>query len=247
MSLTKTEIRGSRTTEVYAFLLDAISTNEYSAGSKLPPENTLASQLGVSRPVIRETVSRLAAEGLVRAERGRGTFVLDRPVIRQFQFSPIEGINDLIAWQDLRIAIEQEAARLAAERRSSEDLESIRDIYMRLTNLGSVGDRAINLDFEFHLEIAKATQNPVVIEAQRSLGEHIQDWMSTIVETTKNTPSEWREFRKSEHFAIFDAIERMDPIAATQAARRHIENGRTRLLTELSQAQVQAVNLKQPE
>jgi hypothetical protein len=39
----------------------------------------------------------------------------------------------------------------------------------------------------------------------------------------------------------------MDPIAATQAARRHLENGRTRLLTELSQAQVQAVNLKQPE
>lgn len=236
MSSAEGGIRGSRTEEVHQFLLNAITLGEYGAGSRLPSENALASQLGVSRPVVREAVSRLAAEGLVRAERGRGTFVSDRPVVRQLQLSPIAGINDLIAWQDLRIAIEQEAARLAAERRAPEDLERIRGIHLKLIDMARVGDRAIRLDFEFHVAIATATQNPILVEAQRSLGDHIRDWMSTVLETTKLPPSEWHEFRVREHNAIVEAIQRMDPDAAAQAARRHNENGRTRLLTELSQA-----------
>jgi GntR family transcriptional repressor for pyruvate dehydrogenase complex len=232
------QVRGSRTEEVHRFLLDAITSGEYGAGSRLPSENALASKLGVSRPVVREVVSRLAAEGLVRAERGRGTFVSDRPIVRQLQLSPIDGINDLIAWQDLRIAIEQETARLAAERRAPEDLERIRGIHLKLIDMARVGDRAIGLDFEFHVAIAEATQNPILVEAQRSLGDHIRDWMSTVLETTKRPPSEWHQFRVREHNAILEAIERMDPDGASQAARRHMENGRTRLLTELSQAQM---------
>ena len=98
------------------------------------------------------------------------------------------------------------------------------------------GDRAIGLDFEFHVAIATATQNPILVEAQRSLGDHIRDWMSTVLETTKLPPLERHEFRTREHNAIVEAIQRMDPDAAAQAARRHNENGRTRLLTELSQA-----------
>ena len=236
MSSVERQVRGSRTEEVHRFLLNAITLGEYSPGSRLPSENALASQLGVSRPVVREAVSRLAAEGLVRAERGRGTFVSDRPVVRQLQLSPIAGIDDLIQWQDLRIAIEQQAARLAAERRAPEDLERIGDIHQNLIDMARVGDRAIGMDFEFHVSIAEATHNPILVEAQQSLGDHIRDWMSKILETTRRTSAEWHQFRVREHSAIVEAIERRDPDAAAQAARRHNENGRTRLLTELSQA-----------
>jgi GntR family transcriptional repressor for pyruvate dehydrogenase complex len=237
MSSAKRRGQGSRTEEVYRFLFDAIKLGEYSTGSHLPSENALASQLGVSRPVVREAISRLAAKGLVRPEQGRGTFVSKSPAVHQLQFSPIEGVKDLISWQDLRIAIEQEAARLAAERCTSDDLERIRGIHLKLTDLARVGDRAVNLDFEFHVAIAMATQNSILVKAQRSLGDHIRDWMSTLVRATNPSPSEWPEYRHREHLAIVDAIQRMDPDAAALAARRHLENGRTRLLAELSQAQ----------
>lgn len=228
--------RTSRTDEVGRFLLDALKQGAYAPGGRLPSEHALAAQLGVSRPVVREAVSRLAARGLVRTERGRGTFVSDQPAAGQLRFPPIAGINDLIAWQDLRVAIEQEAARLAAVRHGPEDLAAIRDIHFRMIDMTQTGERAIALDFEFHLAIAMATHNPILVEAQRSLGEHIRNWISAMLETTRSSPSERHEFRHREHQAILEAIQRMDPDAAALAARRHMENGRTRLLTQLSEA-----------
>jgi len=228
--------RGSLTEEVQRRLRNAIHVGEYTAGSRLPSENALASQFGVSRPVVREAVSRLSAEGLVRAERGRGTFVSQTPVAPRFEFAPISGIDDLIAWQDFRIAVEQEAARLAAERRGPDDLDRIRAIHAKMVDIARSGERGIDLDFELHLAIAQATQNPILTDAQRSLGDHIRSWVTAILATTSRSPSERHELRNREHAAIVDAIERMDPDAAARSARRHLENGRTRLLTEISQA-----------
>lgn len=234
MSTADNEARGSRTDEVHRFLTAAIERGDYATGSQLPSENALALRLEVSRPVVREAVSRLAAEGLVQVERGRGTFVRERKVVRQLHFPPIDGVSDLLAWQDLRIAVEQETARLAAERHSAEDLERLHGIHDRLLDRARAGERAIDLDFEFHLAIAQATQNPILCDAQRSLGDHIRAWMTTMLERTSRSAIERHELRNREHQAILDAIERRDPEAAFAAARRHIEYGRTRLLVELT-------------
>lgn len=229
-------VRASRTEKVRRYLRNAIGSGDYGAGSRLPSENAIATRLSVSRAVVREAVSGLAAEGIVRAEQGRGTFVSERPAVRQLEMSPIVNIGDLIAWMDLRIAIEQESARLAAERRSEADVDHIGTIHQRLIDLGRAGERAVDLDFAFHLAIAQATENSVLVEAQRSLGEHIRNWMSAMVITTRDSPAERHQRRNREHEAILDAIRRIDPQAAAEAARRHLENGRTRLLAELSEA-----------
>lgn len=226
--------RSSRTEDVQRHLRDAILGGAYTAGSRLPSETALAERLGVSRPVVREAVSRLTAEGLVRAERGRGTFVSDRAAAPRIELPPISGIDDLIAWHEFRVAMEQEAARLAAERRSPDDLERIRQIHLKLVEMARSGHRAIDLDFDLHVAIAQAAQNTILSDTQRSLGDHIRNWMTTMIATTSQSPSERHELRNREHGAIVDAIERMDPDAAARAARRHLENGRTRLLTELS-------------
>jgi GntR family transcriptional repressor for pyruvate dehydrogenase complex len=230
----KTTAPESRVEAVHRHLLGAISRGEFPAGSRLPSETELASMLDVSRPVIREAVSRLSVAGMVRAEQGRGTFVSERPVIHRLDFSPIEGVEDLIEWQDFRIAVEQENAMLAAMRHGPKDLEKIKEIQVRLVELPPFGDRAINLDFDFHVAIAEATQNPILVNAQQSLGEHIRSWMSVMLQTKGRPQSSRQEFRDREHQAIIDAIERRDPYAAAQAARRHLENGRTRLLAEIS-------------
>jgi GntR family transcriptional repressor for pyruvate dehydrogenase complex len=226
----------NRAESVHRYLLDAIHSGRFGAGDQLPTELTLAATLGVSRPVIREAISKLAADGIVRAEQGRGTFVSDLPATRRLNLSPIENVDDLIAWQDLRVAVEQESARLAAIRHGPKDLENIVRVHERLMETAQFGERDFDVDFEFHLAIAHATHNPVLVNAQQSLGEHIRNWMKMMLKATRQSSSERNVFRNREHQAIIDAISRTDPDAAAMAARRHIENGRTRLLTEISAA-----------
>lgn len=231
----------SRADIVYNNLLEEIDTGRIASGERLASETALAAAQGVSRPVIREAIARLAAAGIVRTERGRGTYVLPAPVIQTMTLSPITSIDDLIHWQELRIAIEQEAGRLAATRRSAADLAAIVAANERLGNGDADASHDVRgeLDHAFHVAIAAASHNPAILDAQMSLGKHTKGWIAAILHSAPRKPDR-AEYRLREHRAIIDAIERMDPEAASQAIRRHIENGRTRFLAGLSKTMVAA-------
>lgn len=235
VSLPEQTWRGkNRVDEVEMSVTKLIEVGEFSIGHRLPGENELAGRFGVSRPVIREAIGRLTARGLVRTERGKGSFVQPPQVIQRLVLHPITSIDDLLALQELRIAIEQEVGRLAAARRSEEDLEKITEINDRL--IATSGDYSYGgeLDSEFHIAIAAATHNRVILDAQRALGNHTKQWISTVLHAVPDAKATRHEYRLREHDAIIDAIRRMDPEAAALAIRRHIENGRTRFLAHMS-------------
>lgn len=224
----------NRVDEVYHALSHLIDGGDLTAGDRLPTENALAKQHGVSRPVVREAIARLAAGGLVRTVRGKGTFVQPGQVMEQMKLAPITSIDDLLAWQELRVAIEQEAARLAATRRSEEDLNELVRLLGEMMNSPEMDGYGGEADHAFHVAIAAAAHNPAILDAQIALGRHIKGWISAVLNVEPANHAKRQQYRLSEHEAIVDAISARNPERAAQAIRSHIENGRTRFLARIS-------------
>lgn len=224
----------NRVDEVEAAIFALIEAGDFPVGERLPAENDLAQRFGVSRPVIREAIGRLAARGTIRTERGRGSFVQTQELMQKLTFNPITSVDDLLAFQELRIAIEQEAGYLAATRRSEEDLKRMVDLNDQMYSLSADYNSSGNLDAEFHVMIASATHNDVMLDAQMALSNHTKQWISTVSHIVHDDEIVRNEYRLREHEAIIDAIRRMDADATALAIRRHIENGRTRFLANMS-------------
>lgn len=223
-----------RVDEVQATMIKLIEGGEFRVGHRLPTENNLARRFGVSRPVIREAIARLAAGGTIRTEHGRGSFVQPPELMQRLTLNPITSVDDLLAFQELRVAIEQEAGYLAATRRSDDDLKKISDLNDRLSSSTIDYRSGGDLDTEFHVAIAAATHNSVILDAQKALSSHTKQWISTVSHTVDDPEPARNEYRLREHEAIIDAIRRMDADATAVAIRRHIENGRTRFLAHMS-------------
>ncbi|WP_250474522.1 FadR/GntR family transcriptional regulator [Caballeronia sp. GAFFF1] len=228
-------LRRSRnlTEEVVAELSERIRSGTLQPGDKLPTESEIMAQLGVSRTVVRESISRLQAARLVQTRHGIGTFVLEAGDHDRFQIEAAGDltIRDVMAILELRISLEAEAAGLAAMRRTDENLAQMRralDEFER--HIASGTENAVAADVAFHLELAKATGNRYFHSILSQLG-------NTIIPRTRvnsaalahNDPGSYLDRVNREHEDIYDAIERRDPEAARAAMRMHLSNSRERL------------------
>jgi DNA-binding FadR family transcriptional regulator len=209
-----------------------IGRREIRAGDKLPTESEIMAEYGVSRTVVREAISRLQAAGLVETRQGVGTFVLRRARQEPFRVDPAElaTIEEVIAVLELRIAIEAEAAALAAGRRSDDHLAEMRRALDAFARSIDAPDDAVNPDFEFHLQIAAASGNPHFADLMRHLGTVIipRTRLDTARFAREDRPEYLRRVGR-EHEDIYAAIARRDGDAARAAMRTHLSNSRERL------------------
>ena len=225
--------RGRSLTQVVVDGLSArIASRALTPGDKLPTESAIMGEFGVSRTVVREAISRLQAAGLVETRQGVGTFVLARTTQEPFRVDPNElaTIHELISLLELRIALEAEAASLAAMRRSDEHLAGMRralDAFER--GVAEAGD-AVNPDFDFHVQVARAADNRYFVDLMNHLGTVVIP--RTRVNSARLAQEERSEYLRRvgrEHEDIFSAITRRDPDAARAAMRTHLSNSRERL------------------
>jgi GntR family transcriptional regulator, transcriptional repressor for pyruvate dehydrogenase complex len=209
-----------------------IRNQDYAPGTKLPKELDIMQEFGVSRTVVREAISNLQAAGMAETRHGIGTFALLPEDNRLFRVHPdqLGTLRDTIALLELRIGLETEAAALAAMRRTSENLAKLRLTLDAFLQAIEAGDNAVQADFQFHTEIALATQNAHFIQFMALLGERV------IPRGRLNPPSDTTPVRKAyllrvhqEHESIFSAILNQDVDAARAAARTHLSNSRERL------------------
>src|SRR4051794_20343367 len=162
--------RASRLADkLYAQLLDQIVRRTLTSGQRLPSENRLSSEFGVSRPVIREAISRLQADGLVTTRHGSGTFVVGRPNGRSIKLAPISSGAALLVCFELRTAVECETAILAARRWARPCLEAI-EVALAESDRDAGNSPA---DHRFHLAVARASQNVLLEEAVTVLLGHL--------------------------------------------------------------------------
>jgi GntR family transcriptional repressor for pyruvate dehydrogenase complex len=212
-------------------LADRIRSGRVAAGEKLPTEAAIMGEFGVSRTVVREAISRLQASGMVETRHGIGTFSLgagDAPGFR-ITAEDIGTLQDIIAVLELRIGVETEAAALAAQRRTDANLRQMRLALDALAQSVEEGRDAVGADFQFHLEVARATQNPHFTEMMTTLG-------STIIPRARlhHDPADaqahlaYMRRINAEHENILDAIGAGDTEGARAAMRTHLANGRER-------------------
>jgi DNA-binding FadR family transcriptional regulator len=212
-------------------LSDRVRDGRLAAGAKLPTEAAIMEEFGVSRTVVREAISKLQASGLVATRHGVGTFVVGLGEAAPFRIAPEQyaTLHDVIAVLELRIGIETEAAALAAARRTAQNLADMRAVLDAFTQALAAGRDAVGPDFQFHLEIARATQNAHFVELMATLGTEIIP--RARLEPAKPPEGDRLDYLRrvnGEHESIFDAIANRDADAARAAMRTHLANSRER-------------------
>jgi DNA-binding FadR family transcriptional regulator len=217
--------------DVVDTLAGRIRDGSLATGEKLPTEAAIMEEFGVSRTVVREAISRLQAAGLVDTRHGVGTFVVGMGDATTFRISPdqLGTLQDVVAVLELRIGVETESAALAASRRTPENLATLRKALDAFNGAVAEGRDAVGPDFQFHLEIARATQNHHFVDLMATLGGMMIP-RARLEPPGPLTPEREAYLRRvnSEHESIVDAISRQDPEAARAAMRTHLANSRER-------------------
>jgi GntR family transcriptional repressor for pyruvate dehydrogenase complex len=205
---------------------DSILQGALKPGDQLPAERELAQQFGVSRTAVREAVKVLREKGLVEAYSGRGTFITDgtSQAIRQsidlmIKIGQPEGSTHLV---EVREILEPEIAALAATRAEEQHVAAMREAVAVMDRAEPNADSYIEADLDFHLSLAEAAANPIILSLIDSIVGLLREQRMTIF-SVKGGP----ERGQFHHKRILDAVDARDPGRAREAMRAHLQQVRT--------------------
>ena len=209
-----------------------LDLNVWKVGEKLPTEMALAESLGVSRPVIREALARLRADGRIETRQGAGAFVADRNKIAAFRMvaqakhqSAAQAEREIL---ELRQIVEAGAAELAAQRRSDEDVSAIRVALEGMHAALAQRTDGSTHDDAFHAAIAHASHNSQIAKFVEFLGAQFSD----------SRKATWDDIGygvgiatvgQSDHAAIYKAIVAGDGAKARRMSHSHVQRAIDRI------------------
>jgi DNA-binding FadR family transcriptional regulator len=208
----------------YARIAASIASGEYAVGSKLPTENELADLLKVSRPIVREALSRLRDDGLVVSRRGSGTYVRRAPMPDDRRLAPLSSIADMRRCLDFRLSYETETAYRAAQALTPEGEQRIREALARLEQGLAAGEIDIESDYNFHMAVARATENRFFAAGLAAMRDPITAGMNITRHFALLRTRDRLLALHEEHVRIAQAIYARDADGARQAMRTHLEN-----------------------
>jgi len=197
----------TRGEEAYQKIRHSILKGKWAPAAPLS-EYQLAAQFKLSRTPVREALTRLEQEGMVRTVPGRGTFVSD--------LTP----HDIMEIYQVREHLESFAARLAAEQMSADRLLQLEHIFREMRDGAAAGhsERIVEIDVSFHETIIGATQNHRMINILATLDDQMHRIRSLWLGQAR-----WLEGTLAEHDQIAKAIKDRNPDAAEAAMRKHLQ------------------------
>ena len=180
--------------------------------------------------MVREALSKLQAAGMVRPQRGVGSFVVGASRAKPFclESAPDHKLEHALALIELPVGLETEAAALAAHRRDSSDLAALK---AALDAFDATLDQGMDTslpDFQFHLEVARASHSPHFVAVLEALGPTCVPTAFLKALGGSELSTAWTNDARPEHLRIFDAIAQQDAETARAAMRSHLVNGRER-------------------
>lgn len=198
------------------------------SGDALPSEAKLAAQFGVSRPIMREALRTLQAQGIITVTNGKGATVrplTSDPLSTFFTWAMRFDEHALVDLLEVRKGLEVQAVALAAERRTPEEIAAMRATVATMAHHLHDADRYTELDYELHLQIATATHNAMLRHLVASIREPAKE---TIREGLRRQPNDQGRRRiQAGHERIVAAIATGDVEAAVAAMHRHLDGART--------------------
>lgn len=220
----------SLTDRLASVLTQRIQSGALPPDARLPTEQKLVEEFGVSRTVVREAVSRLKSMGMLTSRQGAGVFVAPRHQARPLAFDPtvvttMEGVLQVV---EVRRGLEASVAALAAERITPQKAETIAHALEALEACPPLGPDGVEADLAFHRCIARATDNPHFERLLGFLEQYLRDAMG-VTRTNESLDSAYMDQVHAEHRAIAQAVMRGDPVAAREAAHRHMANAADRI------------------
>ncbi len=221
MMITKLASDKDFSAQIAAAIRAAIISGQLIVDARLPSESELAEQFGVSRPTVREALKRLAAQNLIRTQRGAtgGAFVnhiryedaYDQQITTSILLLSMNEVDFETACE-ARYALERACAPLAALRHNVEHLATMRKEIQRQGQRGLTDEAFCASDVAFHRALVDAAENPVLSYQLAGAVEAMQPLMNMITFTERS-----REAIVSLHTEIADALEVGDGAAVAAA------------------------------
>ncbi|NGN64191.1 FadR family transcriptional regulator [Streptomyces sp. A7024] len=208
--------RASLTDQVIAELRNQITSGEWPVGDRIPTEPELVEQLGVARNTVREAVRALANNGLLDIRQGSGTYVVATSELAGVMRRRFAG-SRMRDFAELRSALESQAARLVAVRRTEQELKRIDALLDRRERAWAAGDVAafVDADATFHLSVVTASHNEILTEMYADLDAVLRDHLHLEV------GAELRPEVYMDHGRLVDAIRAQNADAAGAEAAAH--------------------------
>jgi len=221
------------TDEAITKLRGMIQSGELAPGDRLPPENQLAVQMGISRSGVREAVKVLEAARVLEVRRGDGTFVtsLAPKLLLEgvgFAVELLQG-DTLLEVMEVRRLLEPAATGLAAQRIADEQLDELAVALQNMRDTATDPEQLMQADITFHRIVIASTGNETLTSlldglAGRTVRARI--WRGLVLGSVTQATID-------EHRAIYDALRGRDPFLAQSAALLHVNTSEAWLRTIL--------------
>jgi GntR family transcriptional repressor for pyruvate dehydrogenase complex len=213
--------RTTLTADICRKLVSHLLRGDWTQGDRIPPERELCQRLGVGRASLREALKALEIMGMIETRLGEGTFVcgrsefFSRPLLWAITGSAKSDAHELVEAREL---IESETAKLAAERATAEDLQTIRKHLDEMEAAIDDPPTFLEADLNFHLAVANSAHNQILANALSLIRNLMRQWIGQAL------PKEGVAITAlNHHNKIFAAISKRNATAARNSMQAHLE------------------------
>jgi len=193
-----------------------IEQGEWTVGDKIPPEMELMEEFDVSRNTLREAIRALVHAGLLNTRQGKGTVVQSSSVLGAALKHRVKK-STMLETLEVRFALEDQAAQMAAEHRTEADLAQLKTCIQHCKHASENDDleQFIQSDIDFHKTVVQASGNQLLIDLYEHMTEILYAFIHDLMGMDTSLP-----FEEELHLELLEAIQKQDK----QQASIYIEN-----------------------